>query len=364
MTGFIFGGSTGIKSPAELEQRRELARAIQARQMGRTPQNLWEGLNYFSGALAGNVINGRIDKEAAEGRASGDAAFAPLKEALRNRQTPGMDVISGALSNEWLTPEQRDLAKTLYKQQAEADAPLTNWQQAQIGMDQQRLDQWGKISPWQQAQLDIDRQRLAQASEKPADAFEERQRQAAAAGLAETDPRYQAFILTGQMPRENAQKLTATDKQAILEADQNAQTLEGVDTALKEAEGLNDEAGSGMFAGTQAFLARNDPTGFFDDKKGEATTQYSNLVMNQALSQMKAIFGGNPTEGERGVLLELQASTDKTPAERKGILARARTMAQRRMQFNKDRATELRSGEFYQPGGGYGGAGEDPLGIR
>lgn len=203
--------------------------------------------------------------------------------------------------------------------------------------------------------LKLQRDQLAANTEKPSAIFETRKAQAAQAGLAETDPRYQTFILTGAMPKESMQKLTATDKNAILEADQNAATMENVDSALKQAESINEDAGSGFFANAQAFAARNDPTGFFDDKKGEATTQFSNLVMNQALSQMKAIFGGNPTEGERAVLLQLQASADKTVPERKAILGQARLMAKRRIQFNKDRASELRSGEFYQPDGGKGG---------
>lgn len=352
MENFIFGKGTGISSPEEIQRRRALASAVQARNAGQTPRNMWEGLNSAADSIIGAVQNKRYDQQEAEGKASGEAAYAPIVEALKGGGKVDSATLGGAMGNDWLSGPQQGVVQALLKQNMDANQPITPYQQANLGMDQKRLDQWGQISPYQQAQIDIDQQRLAQSSRRPNDAFEMRKQQAAAAGLAETDPRYQSFILTGQMPRENAQKLTATDKNAILEADQNAQTMEGVDSALKQAEELNPAAGSGMFAGAQAWAARNDPTGFFDDKKGEATTQYSNLVMNQALSQMKAIFGGNPTEGERSVLLQLQASADKTPEERKAILAQARMMAQRRVQFNKDRASELRSGEFYQPGGG------------
>lgn len=204
--------------------------------------------------------------------------------------------------------------------------------------------------------LQLQRDQLAATTEKPSAIFDTRRRQAAEAGLTETDPRYQTFILTGTMPKESAQKLTATDKNAILEADQNAATLTNVDDALKQAETLNEKAGTGVWSKIQPFLARHDSYNIFDDKKGEATTEFNNIVMNQALSQMKAIFGGNPTEGERAVLLDLQASAEKSIPERKVILANARRLAQRRLQFNKDRADELRTGEFYQPGGGESGA--------
>ena len=41
---FIFGGSTGISSPKELEERRDLIRAIAARNAARVPQDPWEGM--------------------------------------------------------------------------------------------------------------------------------------------------------------------------------------------------------------------------------------------------------------------------------------------------------------------------------
>ena len=109
-------------------------------------------------------------------------------------------------------------------------------------------------------------------------------------------------------------------------------------------------AGSGATARTQSWLARNDPTGFFDDQKGQATTELENVVLGQALANLKAIFGAAPTEGERKILVDLQASVDKTPQERKLIIERAKTLASRRMEFNQERANALRSNEFYKPG--------------
>jgi len=153
-------------------------------------------------------------------------------------------------------------------------------------------------------------------------------------------------------------QLTATDKKAILEADEmvmnNQNTIDMLDSVLTEPSGpgssLNDRAGSGATARTQSWLARNDPTGFFDDQKGQATTELENVVLGQALANLKAIFGAAPTEGERKILVDLQASVDKTPQERKLIIERAKTLASRRMEFNQERANALRSNEFYKPG--------------
>lgn len=189
--------------------------------------------------------------------------------------------------------------------------------------------------------------------------IQERQMGAEAMGLSPDDPAYQAYVLTGKMPREDQAPLTATDKKAILEADDAVlaitaviEQLTSVITPDASGKSLNDRAGSGMFAGAQSFAARNDPTGFFDDATGQATTELQNIVLGQALSSLKSIFGAAPTEGERKILIDLQASIDKTPAERKSIIDRAIRMAKARLKFNQDRAAMLRGGSYYKSGGG------------
>jgi hypothetical protein len=71
--------------------------------------------------------------------------------------------------------------------------------------------------------------------------------------------------------------------------------------------------------------------------------------MGQALSSMKAIFGGNPTEGEREVLRGLQAGASLSPDSRKRILDKGIALAEKKMKFYTDRADELRGGSFYKP---------------
>lgn len=186
-----------------------------------------------------------------------------------------------------------------------------------------------------------------------------RQRAASGMGLKPEDSAYQSYVLTGKMPREDQAPLTATDKKAILEADEGVAAAENSITALKsiitpgeDGKSLNDKAGYGWGAGAQSFMARNDPFGFFDDTKGQSTTDLDNIVQTNALQSLKSIFGGNPTEGERAILLDIQGSSSKSPEERKNIFERAITMAERRLGFNKQRADELRGGTFYKQGGG------------
>lgn len=190
-------------------------------------------------------------------------------------------------------------------------------------------------------------------------------------GLTPDDPAYKSYILTGKMPREDQAPLTATDKQAILTADDsvlaNETVINQLESVLKpDASGksLNDQASYGWTANTQSFLARNDPTGFFDDAKGGATTELNNVVLGQALASLKSVFGAAPTEGERKILVDLQASVDKTPTERKKIIERAIGLAKIRLKYNKQRADGLRGQTYYKPGGGAAVTTEDGYTIE
>lgn len=188
--------------------------------------------------------------------------------------------------------------------------------------------------------------------------FEASQREALA-GRYGIDPKSaegQRFILTGTLPASD-RGVTAGDREAIRDSEDNAFAAQNVIEQLQSVispgpengPSLNDRAGYGANAGWQSWAARNDPTGFFDDAKGEATTELSNTVLNQALSSLKSIFGAAPTEGERQILLDLQASVDKTPAERKIIIQKAIRQAEKKLAYNQDRASELRGGTYYKP---------------
>jgi hypothetical protein len=195
-----------------------------------------------------------------------------------------------------------------------------------------------------------------------ADDYTTRQQQAQQLGMSPDDPRYQSYILTGKFPREDAQPLTATDKKAILEADEQVSTNQNAIGLIDQALKINDQANSGFAASTRATAGNYLPDWMVPDKisspeSSQATTEYDNLVQTQALQQLKTIFGGNPTEGERAILLELQASSSKPPAVRENILKRAKELASKRLEFNQQRANELRGGTYYKPGGGSVGQG-------
>ncbi|ASP92472.1 hypothetical protein GHK61_34260 [Sinorhizobium meliloti] len=299
-----------------------------------------------------------------------------------------------ALSNPWLSPEQKAVLQTLYQQQEQEEQAAREqqiWQQRQqyeqeakrndpsyqLGLKktQAELDQMGQpeyrtLTPEEREQYGIPEtdQRLYQVSRggkvdavggagqtiNVGNEIDARKAAAAELGLSPDDPRYESFVLTGKFPREDSQSLTATDKKAILEADEMVAANQSALDALSQAEGLSDKANSGWFAGARASIGNNLPDWMVPDivsspQSSQATTDMDNAIIGQAITQLKTIFGGNPTEGERNILLELQGSSTMPREVRKQVFSRARALAEKRLQFNNDRAADLRGGTYYKP---------------
>ena len=187
----------------------------------------------------------------------------------------------------------------------------------------------------------------------PAEETEGRKAAAAAAGLKPGDAGYQGFILTGKMPREDMGPLTATDKKAILEADEGILAAETAIKALTDAKALSPRAHSGALPGARAWIGNNLPDGVVPDsfaspQSSEATSELENVVTSQALAQLKSIFGAAPTEGERKILMEIQGSIGQPDNVRQKIYDRGIAMAEKRLGFNRQRAQELRGGSYYR----------------
>ncbi|MFA4974364.1 MAG: phage tail tip lysozyme [bacterium] len=161
------------------------------------------------------------------------------------------------------------------------------------------------------------------------------------------DPRNQQYILTGKFPREDAQPLSATDKKAILEADEMVSQNESVISALHQAKELSKQAMG--FPGASAVAKVG---AVFGNEASQATSDLDNLMTSQALAQLKSSFGAAPTEGERKILLEIQGASSQPDEVRQKIYDRAIAMAEKRLEFNRQRASQLREGDFYKSGGG------------
>ncbi|MDR7039877.1 hypothetical protein J2X36_004655, partial [Methylobacterium sp. BE186] len=184
------------------------------------------------------------------------------------------------------------------------------------------------------------------------DDVDARRQAAEGLGLTPGSPAYQSYVLTGKMPREDQQPLSASDKKAILEADDAVTTAESVIGNLQQAKRLSKQAYEGPTAG-----ARGQVTGYFGSKEGLATIDLDNLVTTNALGQLKAIFGAAPTEGERKILLDIQGSSSLPDAARQRIYDRGIALAERRLELNRQRAAEMRGQTYFKPDGGPQGSG-------
>jgi flagellar motility protein MotE (MotC chaperone) len=115
--------------------------------------------------------------------------------------------------------------------------------------------------------------------------------------------------------------------------------------AVQDALGLNQQAYEGSLAGGRAALGRLFSS---DDPAYVATEQLEQLVKTGALADLKATFGGNPTEGERNALLELQANITKPRAVRERFLRRLLQEIQIATDNERKRLEDLKSGQYGQ----------------
>lgn len=171
-------------------------------------------------------------------------------------------------------------------------------------------------------------------------------RQARDAGLTPGSDEYKQFVMQGgQKP------LTSQEMKDIKEAEDKFATNKEVIGTLNEAMSLNDKAYFGPMASTRAYI-----TSLAGNEEGIITRDVENMVQTQAIQQLKAIFGGMPTEGERKILLELQGSMSENPKTRGKIWERARDMAIRRLEMNERELNQMRGRTYYKPGGGESGS--------
>lgn len=148
-------------------------------------------------------------------------------------------------------------------------------------------------------------------------------------------------------------ELSPGDREAVRNADDLVQTNADVITSLQEAKKLSGNAYSGFLAGQRATVAANlGDVGRrigIDPERAGNTIALDNKVTQNALQQLRAVFGGNPTEGERAILLKIQGSANMTQREREAIYDEAIELAKKRLATNAQRSEELRKGTYYKP---------------
>jgi hypothetical protein len=115
--------------------------------------------------------------------------------------------------------------------------------------------------------------------------------------------------------------------------------------AFSEALELNNIAYEGRTSGAREAIGSVIP-GVRQSEAQTATASLENVVLGTALTQLKAIFGAAPTEGERKILIDVQGSINKPAKAREAIWKRARDAAARRVSENQRRIKEISSGAY------------------
>jgi hypothetical protein len=149
-------------------------------------------------------------------------------------------------------------------------------------------------------------------------------------------------------------KLSGTEQKALFDSTASIQGgnfgIKALTSALDLLEnGLDKDPKATPYSGTGSELlasTQRSPVGmpFFDvadPKRATATTKYNNLILSQAFTNLKSLFGSNPTEGERKALKDLQAISSYTPSEQKEIIKTSLDLAKFRRdnEIKKSKAT-------------------------
>lgn len=278
--------------------------------------------------------------------ASGDLSLANLGVTLQNQQTQGeRDTRDFAFRQEEAKRAQQNADRS-YGLQARAAARADQGPEETAAQRAKAAAAYGIDPTTPEGRAYVLTGKLPDGNTTVQAQTEQRKAAAASLGLTPENPAYNSYVLTGKMPREDAQPLTATDKKAILEADDHVMTAKSAIDALNKAKELSPKAmgfkGAGNIAAVGSVLG---------NQTSRDTVELDNVVTSNALTQLKSIFGGNPTEGERKIMLDIQGSSGLPDAVRQKIYDRAIGMAQNRLKFNEQRATEMRGGQFYKPQG-------------
>jgi hypothetical protein len=139
--------------------------------------------------------------------------------------------------------------------------------------------------------------------------------------------------------------LTSGVKDEIIKTNDMVNSISGTIDMLKQARSLNKLPTYSGYGAYQRAIARSNLPG--ESEEASNTINLENIMVGQTLESLKATFGGLPTEGERKILLEIQASTNKSPADRELIIGRAIDLANKKLSYHANKAESLKSGDYF-----------------
>lgn len=153
--------------------------------------------------------------------------------------------------------------------------------------------------------------------------------------------------------KEQAAKLTPAEVKMKTEAEDNLTNMDQALKDLSQAYKLNPNT----FDSSLVDVAQQKLLESFGSKdpKVLATRTQANLLGKQGIAKLRASFGGNPTEGERKILLDLEGIGAKSKEERAVIMRNAYAALKARRERENKRLNEINQGLYREttpaPGG-------------
>lgn len=165
-------------------------------------------------------------------------------------------------------------------------------------------------------------------------------------------------ISTDQLKKDAAQLALEREQRAKLQASKltppelklKEETEDAIASGNQALQALNKALiiNPKTFTGSLGDMAQKYALGVVNPNhpQMQATEELENLLGNQALASLKTLVGGNPTEGERKVIMDLQGISSKSIPVRKGIIENAIKATESRIARNKQRLQEVSSGAY------------------
>lgn len=151
-----------------------------------------------------------------------------------------------------------------------------------------------------------------------------------------------------QLREKEATKLTPGEVKLKAETEDDVSAADSALDMLKRAYALNPKTFDASLGDTiqrKALEAAGSK-----DPKVIATRELDNLLGQQALAKLRTAFGGNPTEGERKIMLELQGIGAKSIEERAIVIRNAYSALKARRDSQQRRLNDIKAGAYRSTG--------------
>ena len=153
-----------------------------------------------------------------------------------------------------------------------------------------------------------------------------------------------ATLASLQLRQEEAKKLTAAELKLKEETEGFVAAGEQALKDLKQAYKLNPNT----FDSSLVDVAQQKMLETFGSKDPRviATRTQANLLSKQAVGKLRSFFGGNPTEGERAILIGLEGLDAKSKEERAIIMRNTYQAVQAKLERDRKRLNEIKAGLY------------------